>query len=525
MSRPLRFPWLVGGALALGLPALAARAEDLTTSSVRDLAIRAATVVVGKPLDPVHPDQCRVLEVLRGPGLRAGDTLTLVELGPHALESYQEGPPPARKPRPRRIAQVLLFLGPDLGPKGGPSFRPLPSGLRFYTEDGKVLVPEQPVNPGGYVLAVRPGADWAALLRQARADVAAVDRVLALKALPRPGERNRGLLDWAERHRHEFGGGPDSGWGPLETDVFRWVLEGGTPEECWQAVRLYAELNHGSAPPLPAPCFGNRPARDLLLGVALDDRALAGDRARALGLLVDQNTLRPAAQDRVRVEPVGVQERLELLDRLVPLLKAREPPLRSAAARAVKRLSIPEGGALPRGHTQKALAALETAYRAERPGPVRDDLAEAVCAVGGPRHWQEVTGNPPGLLVCLRDLGQGNGQAFFWLNLRPCGLAVRECPTLVLEQLNFIGWPVQTRQMPLPVVNLPRPWGEGWDGGSYLLVQFPVEDLTPGSWRVRVRGTAGKDGARWTSEPKMLVIEAPRKNPPQPPRAYRFEGW
>ena len=79
--------------------------------------------------------------------------------------------------------------------------------------------------------------------------------------------------------------------------------------------------------------------------------------------------------------------------------------------------------------------------------------------------------------------------------------------------------------MPLPVVNLPRPWGEGWDGGSYLLVQFPVEDLTPGSWRVRVRGTSGKDKARWTSEPKMLAVEAPPKTPPQPARAYRFEGW
>src|SRR3954454_8888063 len=156
MSRPLRFPWLLGGALALVLPTLAARAEDLPTSSIRELAIRAATVVVGQPLDPVNPERCRALEVLRGAGLRAGDTLTLVELEPHSLRSYQEGLPPARKPKPRRIAQGLLFLGPNVGSKDRPSFRPLLSGLRFYTEDGKVLVPDQVVNPGGYALTVRP---------------------------------------------------------------------------------------------------------------------------------------------------------------------------------------------------------------------------------------------------------------------------------------------------------------------------------------------------------------------------------
>jgi hypothetical protein len=303
------------------------------------------------------------------------------------------------------------------------------------------------------------------------------------------------------------------------------VLEDGTPEECWRAVRLYAELNQGTAPPLPAPSFGNRSGRDLLVSMALDAHALAGDRTRALGLLVDRNTLWPVARDRARVEPLGGQEQLDLLDRLLPLLKAREPLLRSTGARAVQRLSLREDGTLPPRSPPGILPALEAAYRAERPGPVRDDLAEAVCVVGGPRHWQEATGNPPGLLVCLRDLGQRNGQGFFWLSLRPCGLTVHECPTLLLERLNFVGWPVQTREMPLPVVNLPRPWDEGWDGRSYLLVQFPVADLTPGSWRSQVRGTAGKDRVKWTSEPRVLAVEVPRKNPQPPARAYRLRSW
>src|SRR5437588_12759385 len=108
--------WLPGTALALWLSSVApARAKDLPTYSVRELAIRATNVVLAEPLDPVEPTRCRVLEVLRGAGLRAGDRLTLADVSPHELRSYQEGPAPARKLRPRRISQVLLFLGPNPG--------------------------------------------------------------------------------------------------------------------------------------------------------------------------------------------------------------------------------------------------------------------------------------------------------------------------------------------------------------------------------------------------------------------------
>src|SRR5262249_9106024 len=101
-----------------------------------------------------------------------------------------------------------------------------------------------------------------------------------------------------ERHRREFGGGfydrERTGWGSLETDIFDWVCERGRPEECWAAVRLYAELNHCAVLPLKRPCFGTPAGREFLTQVALNDRALDGDRARALALLSHYRTMNTA---------------------------------------------------------------------------------------------------------------------------------------------------------------------------------------------------------------------------------------
>jgi hypothetical protein len=115
------------------------------------------------------------------------------------------------------------------------------------------------------------------------------------------------------------------------------------------------------------------------------------------------------------------------------------------------------------------------------------------------------------MVVLLRDLERRDKQVHFWLNLRSGGQTIYEQPTLVLERINASQAAMETKQMPLPVANLPRPWSEGWDGSSVLLVEFSVQDFKDGTWRVSVRGTAGKDKSKWTSEPKTFVIEAPRK--------------
>jgi hypothetical protein len=484
-----------------------ARAEELPHFTPRELVVQARNVVRGTPLEPLTPRRFRVTEVLKGDGLRIGESIALDELAPHDLQVYEENLPPGHKPRQRRIVEALLFLGPR------PRLRPVLSGLRFLADDGMVLVPQQLRNPGDYVMAVRRDVDWDGLVAKVRVDCAAVRTLEERKSLAVLAVRNRALLDWVQMHRRDFGG-PD-GWGELEQEVFAWVLDSGRPADAWAAARLYAELHDGIAVPLRTPAFANRAGRALLLGVALDKGALEGDRVRALALLADPQTPwpEPSAERPGRVEALGAGEQADLIDRLVPLLKAPDERLRAAAARALLSASYPADGARAGRQTKRALAALTVAYRTEAPGPARDDLAEAVCVLGGPEHWRQVSGNPKGLRGRLRDFGRHEGRAFFWLDLHTVGLAVFERPQLRLERVEKDGKVVETKEQPLPVANLPRPWKDGWEGTPYLLVEFPVGSLAAGTWRVTVAGTAGKgaDKVKWLAEPWTLVI------PPSPP--------
>ncbi len=477
-----------------------ARGESLPHSTARELVVQAHTVVRAEAMDPLAAKRFRVLEVLRGDGLRVGDTLAYDDLGLHDLQIHEEGLPPGQKPAPRRVVQALLFLEAPAG-KGAP--QPVLSGLRFWTDDGAILVPEQRRNPGPYVLTVRREMDWDALVRRAREDCGAYSRLLAGKDLARPGRRCRALLEWVERHRAEFGSLSD-GWGNLEQDVFQWVLAAGDVEDCWAAVQLYGELNLGAVPPLPTPAFARPGGRELLLGLALSEDQLEGDRVRALAILADPRTLW-SEKPEVSCHLLTEREQNELIDRLIPLLKAKSAAIRAAAARALYAASPP-----PARPTQRALAALTAAYRTEAPGPARDWIATATCAIGGVAHWQELTGNPRGLFVRLLDFGHQGGKVFFWIRLDGAGLSVHECPTLTLERLDGARV-VEKKTEPLPVTNLPRSWDDGWNGTPYLLAEFPTGGLSPGTWRVTVRGTAGKDRdkVKWTAEPRTFAVKVP----------------
>jgi hypothetical protein len=490
----------------------ATRAEELPHFTPRELVVQAATVVRAVPLEPLAPRRFRVVEVLKGDGLRAGDSVTLDDLGPHDLQVYEENLPPGQKPRQRRVVEALLFLGPR------PRWRPVLSGLRFLADDGVVLVPRQLRNPGGYFMAARRDVDWDGLAASVRADCAAVRSLAERKSLAVPSLRNKALLDWVEQHRRDFGG-PD-GWGDVEQEVFAWILAAGRPADSWAAARLYAELHDGGVVPLHAPAFASRPGRALLLGVALDEGALEGDRVRALALLADRHTCwpEPSAEKPGRVEALGEAEQVGLTDRLAPLLKAPAERLRGAAAGALLSASDPADGARAGRATKRALAPLTAAYRTEAPGPARDSLAEAVCVLGGPDHWRQVSGNPRGLRGLLRDFGRREAKAFFWLDLRG-GLAVFECPQLRLERVEKDGKVVETKEEPLRATNPPRSWNDGWAGTPYLLVEFPVGNLAPGTWRLTVAGTAGKgaDKVKWLAEPRTLVITAPQEGVPNRP--------
>jgi hypothetical protein len=492
---------------------------------LRGLAIRAAAAAVAAPADPVNPTEFVVRELLRGKGVRPGQRLSPGGLAAYQVRSEDPPAPLHKEPRPRRVALALLFLG-DQGEL-------LPGGFRFCTEDGRVLAPRPAAQagqalrrPGRYDLVVAEGVEWDALLRQARADLAQVERVHALRRLARPERRNQALLGWVARHRGDFGipADSDSSWAQLHDEVFRWVLDSGRIEDCWAALGLYAELNRGGLWPRGLPPFGGRAGRAFLLGKALDEKALLGERARAVALLGEPEVLVPPGG---RAEPLGEKERDQILERLtalVPLEPLRPDAIRVPLARTLRRLSRPDEVGLRLPPTKAALAALADAYKSAAPGAARDELAEAVCALAEPARWKALSGNPPGLVACLRDLSQERGQLQFWVSLRPGGGKAYEQPTLVLEKLGLLNVVSERKKQPLPVVNFPGPWSEGWDGADYLLVQAPLQGLSAGTWRVRVEGTVGKGKgkAAWTSEPRKIVITQPKGPRRGYPRRYKY---
>ena len=244
-------------------------------------------VVLAKPLDEVGKGQFKVTQVLHGNGVKPGETISLPgseeisEFFPLpelsiVTDDLPKTPTPSQPAAPLRRARLFLVRDPRTG-----RLAPLRSGLRLGMAPGEALAPRQLQNPGPYCMVIQEGRVWENVVKEARETAAAVEEVLQLKAATGK-ERVAGLLRWIECHRLEFGGGffdgERAGWGSLETDVFAWICEQEVqPEDCWAAIRLYAELNRGATLPLKRPSFGTQAGRAFLLGIALSEQVLDGD--------------------------------------------------------------------------------------------------------------------------------------------------------------------------------------------------------------------------------------------------------
>jgi hypothetical protein len=501
------------------LPA-AARADGPPALTLRELTVRAGAVVVAEPAGV--PGRFRVTEALQGAAPRPGEVVEVADLGQYLR--------PREEPDPARVDAALLFLSGAAGEAGLVRGGLVPSGAWLHTRDERVWVPVRPREGGGYRMGAGRGVTWTALLLQARADAAAVNRVLAARELPGP-RRTAALLDWVERHRSEFAGseripqakgipapaeGPAEadlrgrGWGELERQPLVWALQGGTPAEAWRALQVYAELNEGACAPEAVGAFASRAGRRLLVDVARDGGQLQGARARALKLLAAPGVYAAAGG------PLSEAEHTELLDGLLPLLADKSSPLRGLAALAVGQVCSSPGRGNP--PPERALAALAKAYKAEPPGPARNALAATAYDLGGAERWRGLSGQPHGLFALLADLGQRDGKVYFWLAYRSDGLKVFECPSLVLERVDEGGKPQQTKSVPLPATAAPA-WAQGWAPGGLLHAELSVADLKPGTWRLRVTGKAGPDKVPWSSEPRTFQIVVPGAPPPERERS------
>lgn len=450
---------------------------------LRRLCLDAPLVVLAAPVDPITPTRFRVQAVLKG-SVPTADTLAPTNLAADRVRSFDAPDFAERKPRPRHVARALLFLEPH-----GKGWKLLPGGLRFCTDDGRLLA----LNDKGS-LDVQDKLRWAAVLTRARDDLATLDQLQAYRRVGRPARRVQALLGWIQEHKGEFsatGPGTDeapAGWDWLQLTVFDWVFASAGHADAWRAVRLYAELNQGDNPRLPSALFGTSEGRAFLLDVARDDSRLPGERGRAVQILRDS---------------LGEKELQPVLDALPKLLAVRADAMHVATAQ----LLVTLGAKVP----PTLLTTLADTYRDSPPGPGRDELAVALCTLAPATQWKDASGNPPGVCACLRDCERRDGLLHFWLTLKTPGLSVFEAPVLVCERTTGLGTVADTKRLPLTVRNLDAGWAAGWAGDTALVVEADVSKLQSGAtYRVRVEGFVGKgkDRQRWLSEPRLLQVPA-----------------
>jgi hypothetical protein len=516
--------------------------------SLRELCIEAPVVVLARPVDPANPMRLTVLDVLRGRDVKVGQRVNLTGLVEAQIQSFDTPDPQTRKPRPRHIDQVLLFLTHSKAAMKD-AWAVLPAGFRLCSEDGRVLVPAS-VAPGQNNKMGPPQvADkvtWTALVGRVRADLAAVEQLQAARKLGRPVERTRRLLDWLQKRRTEFGSTPSlptndlapAGWGKLGFQVFDWIFESENHADCWSAVKLYASLNRGEAPRLSYPVYSSPAGRTFLMAIASDTKQLPGDRRRAIELFAQPITLWPSSGGARDTLPLSAKEQEDFLEQLRLLLTARDEDIKTAVVAAMLQVSRP-GKDQPPKPSEILVNTLAEMYRPALPGAYRDELARALCQLA-PERYGKLSGNPAGVCACLDALVYKDGELLFFLDLRTGSGKVFEQPTLVLERPGALGFVAETKRVPLPVLNLEGGWAKGVGGEAVLAVNINLAKVitipqpnprAPGKsvstlWRVRVEGSVGKGAAKqvWKSETQRIAVR-PAQTGMEGPGYPRLSKW
>jgi hypothetical protein len=494
--------------------------ERLPHRTVRELVIRADTVVLAEAVSAERPARFRVVERFLGNLAKTGEEIDVPDL-PTYWAPYVGQQIAAEQPRTH---QALFFFAR----RDGDICRLVSAGVRILTRESRVLWLRQLENPGPYRLVPCDDAEWGPLVRKVEADCAVAARLRHARDLPPGPHRTQAVFAWLERYGPEFRTShPDylrlrsrddldqSGWGEYEQEPFRWMLTAGNLDDSWQAVQLYARLHNGELPASGTAAFCSTAGRELLMRIASDDNRLEGDRTRALALQARQETTRGAGQPAAWQKPMEAGERDRLIKELIPFLAAPTSTVRFRTAEALAVLSKPMGEG--KEWNREALPDLEKAYDAEPPGGTRNALAEAILAVGGRERWKERTGQADGLAAFLRDIGLRDERLSFGLEVRPPGKRVYEMPAVKLERLDAGGKVVESKERPMTPLS-PPDWKDGWETSQLLRAEVDVKDLEAGRWQVRVTGTVGKEPQKWTSEPRRFTVATMTHSGPGKPQ-------
>jgi len=516
-----------------------AKADMRLHLSRRELSMRAEVIVIVKAPEPLHPwsekgimrakgpekaVKFRVLEVIKGEGIKTADTISVNGLSEYTLERAYWRVSGRRKAPLPEITKGLFFLQSDKDAEEEGTYQLEATGIRYLTEKNEVLYPLQKCNPGPWALTLAQDTKWDEVVEKIRFDLSVLEDVTALKRIEDPVQRNKALFDWIESNKKKLCEYAkvkthDMSWSTLEEWVFEWIMESCIPEDCWRALKLYTEIVPKSfrGPTVELPCFASSEGRKLLVAIAIDERMPDSDRICALRWL-RCGTFEPYSRKKLpeHLVMVTVDEQKEILEKLIPLLESENSQIREAVVESVRDLSNPTQGSMPEFDVKYALPSLVDAYDAEKPGKIRNKMAVAVRAVGGDKYWNELTGNPFGLVVLLDGLRVSDKNATFSLHLSFASVEIPECPTMILELIGDMGKIIEKKSMPFPLFYPKKEWKEITTRGIYgAAILF--DGLAIGQWRITVKGKCKsvreKLEGEWISEAEIFIVPELKKEP------------
>ena len=535
VSRPTSVVFVA--ALTLVAMADAARAEILPTFTLRELIIRADHIVVAEPADPAvltgKEIKFVVHEALRSQRLKAADAITIKDMSYYRFGTLfgRRGDPANDEKAAPRCKQALLFLAEPQATREAPrdpnSFDLTVSGVRFLTEQGKVMLPVQQINPGPYFFVEQKGGDWKLLLDRIKLDCEAIEAVRRLKEIEDPAERNRAIFEWIEKHKDEFGGSYFSGandlytgWGSLEYDVFVWILDSCRLDDAMRAIKTCRAIDKKGFgwPKGEVPTFASTEGRKLLLRIAADRNESLDDRQSALYRLAESLWPKRYLDQPLGLSCVTPTELATLIDEVLLLTKDEDAQMRrfavyvlsSAVSLPVELRAARQGNAAQR---DDVIAAIIDVYQTNLPEYSRKEVAETLIRLGGEDAWQKVSGNPGKILVTLQNCEFRRGQngeelsfsvyQHFYQNTKDLYSFAQ--PTLVLERLSDEATPRVVEKKTIELMGLSGK-GAPYQGPQH--VRVPSGELAEGTWRLTLAGKAGDRGQyNWRSEAALVVLK------------------
>ena len=131
-------------------------------------------------------------------------------------------------------------------------------------------------------------------------------------------------------------------------------------------------------------------------------------------------------------------------------------------------------------------------------------LVNALLHLEDDAYWKNLTGNPGQLAVLiLLHRNTPKGLEFGARQLQYTKSTITEAPEFIFEKLDDAEVAVQHHSAKAVAAYPENLFAAGWSQGDQVMLRVPSPELTPGKWRVILRGTI--KGRAWHSEPLEMT--------------------